>query len=183
MWWLLNLRFILRTSNLHVPRSLAKILRRGDYRVTMDQAFPEVIARCATQPRPGQPGTWITGDMRRAYERLHQLGHAHSVEAWEGDTLVGGLYGVAVGRLYCGESMFADRPDASKVAFVRLAQQLAAWGFPLVDCQVYTDHLARFGAEDMPRATFLAVIEPLARATGRVGRWSFDVDPDQPPAR
>jgi leucyl/phenylalanyl-tRNA--protein transferase len=116
--------------------------------------------------------------MELAYVQLHALGHAHSVEAWEGERLVGGLYGVAIGRLYAGESMFADAPDASKVAFVHLARQLGRWGFPLVDCQVYTEHLERFGAMDLDRATYLRRCAELAALPGRLGPWSFDDDFD-----
>lgn len=172
LWWSPDPRMVLSVPELHVPRSLAKRVRRGDYRVTADTAFAEVIERCATRPRPGQRGTWITGDMRRAYVRLHQLGHAHSVEAWLGDRLVGGLYGLSVGRLFCGESMFALEPDASKVAFVVLVEHLARWGVPLIDCQVHTEHLARFGAKEVSRAAFLRIIHPLVREPGPEGAWT-----------
>jgi leucyl/phenylalanyl-tRNA--protein transferase len=174
LWWSPDPRMVLPVHALHVPRSLAKRARRGDYRLTMDTAFAEVIAQCGALPRPGQKGTWITADMKRTFVRLHELGHAHSVEAWEGEALVGGLYGLAVGRLFCGESMFTLRPDASKVAFVALVEQLRAWDVPLIDCQVHTEHLARFGAHEVPRTQFLAAAAALVGAPGRVGRWSFD---------
>ena len=166
---------------LNVGRSLRKTIRRGLYRVSLDTAFGRVIRQCAKVPRPGQDGTWITNEMIEAFERLYSLGHAHSVEAWSGHELVGGVYGVAVGAVFCGESMFALAPDASKVAFVALAEQLARWGFELIDCQVYTDHLARFGAVNWPRRQFLKELERLRdREVGPgLGRWTFDASPER----
>jgi leucyl/phenylalanyl-tRNA--protein transferase len=177
LWWSPDPRMVLATGQLRVRRSLAKRIRQRRYRITLDQAFGEVIRHCRATPRPGQDGTWLTDAMIDGYEALHARGHAHSVEAWSDDgSLVGGLYGVSVGRLYCGESMFAHAPDASKVAFVHLVRQLERWEMPLVDCQVYTDHLARFGAAEMPRAAYLQAIEPLVRAPHRPGPWAFDDD-------
>lgn len=174
LWFSPDPRMVLHTADLDVPRSLGKIVRRGDYRVTMDTAFAEVLRACKETPRPNQPGTWITEDMERAYTRLHALGFAHSVEAWKGDDLVGGLYGVALGRLVSGESMFAWAPDASKVAFVHFVRQLQIWGFPLVDCQVHTPHLERFGAVEIPREQYLEEIPTLVQQPGRIGAWRFD---------
>lgn len=174
LWWSPDPRMVLPVEALTVPRSLAKRIRRGDYRLTMDQAFEAVIARCARAPRPGQYGTWITDEMQRAYVALHERGHAHSVEAWRGDELVGGLYGIAVGRVFCGESMFAAAPDASKVAFVELVRQLGRWGYPLVDCQVHTDHLARFGADEVPRGEFIGALHALSDGGREPGPWAFD---------
>jgi leucyl/phenylalanyl-tRNA--protein transferase len=176
LWWSPDPRFVLRMSDFRVQRSLAKRIRQRPYRITMDAAFPDVLARCARAPRRGQEGTWITDAVRDSYVRLFDAGYAHSIEAWEGDALVGGLYGVSVGRLFAGESMFADRPDASKIAFVHAARQLERWGFPLIDCQVHTAHLERFGAREIPRATYLAELAELVQAEGRPGRWSFDAD-------
>ncbi len=177
LWWSLDPRCVLPVSRLHVPRSLAKIIRRGDYTITMDRAFDRVIAACSATPRPGQDSTWITADIQAAYGRLHADGYAHSVEAWRGDELVGGLYGVAVGRLFCGESMFAHAPDASKVAFVTAVRQLERWGFPLIDCQMRTAHLARFGAVEVPRATFLDAIRPLVAQPDLLGPWTCTLSP------
>ena len=174
LWWSPDPRMVLFPDDLHVPRSLGKIVRRLDYRVTLDGAFERVIQRCASTPRPGQDGTWITNEMLAAYRLLHELGFAHSCEAWRGDELVGGLYGVAVGTLFSGESMFADAPDASKVAFVRLMDQLRAWEFGLVDCQVHTAHLERFGAVEVPREVYLDAIRPLVDQPGHPGKWRFD---------
>ncbi|MCB9682754.1 MAG: leucyl/phenylalanyl-tRNA--protein transferase [Alphaproteobacteria bacterium] len=176
LWWSPDPRMVLETADLHVPRSLAKRMRRGDLTFTLDTAFDHVVRACAGADRPGQDGTWITDEMRAAYGALHAQGHAHACEAWIDGTLVGGLYGVSVGRLFCGESMFTTVPDASKAAFVTLVRQLARWDVPLVDCQIWTDHLARFGAAEIPRAAFLAQIDRLVDAPGRVGRWTLDDD-------
>lgn len=158
LWWSPDPRFVLVPADVHIGRSLQRTLKRGHFRFTVDQAFGDVIDACARVPRPGQPGTWITAGMRAAYVRLHQAGHAHSVETWRGDTLVGGLYGVAIGRMFFGESMFARADDAAKAAFAVLCRQLAHWQFPLIDCQMETAHLARFGGHFIPRAEFAAVV-------------------------
>ncbi len=175
LWWSPDPRLVLDPERLHVSRSLQRTIRRGTYRVTADTAFERVIRRCAARPRPGQRGTWITRDMADAYVRLHRLGFAHAFEAWEGDALAGGLYGVSLGAAFFGESMFADRPDASKVAFVRAVEWLVARGIRLVDCQVRTDHLVSLGAHEIPRAVFLArLAEALERPTLR-GSWALDL--------
>ncbi len=176
LWFSPDPRFVLRPDGLQLSRSLRKRLRRGDYRVTLDQAFGQVIRRCRDVNRPGQDGTWITPDMVDAYEALHRQGFAHSVEAWSGDRLVGGLYGVGLGRLFSGESMFAEAPDASKVAFVWLVGQLRRWGFAMVDCQVHTRHLERFGAAHLPRDAFLAELQAILAEPVSAGSWSFDED-------
>ena len=174
LWFSPDPRFVLHPRDLHIHRSLRKRIRRNDYRITLDTAFEQVIASCQQTPRTGQAGTWITEEMRACYIQLHKMGHAHSVEAWRGDELVGGLYGVGVGTLFSGESMFAHESDASKVAFVWLVQQLQAWGFQLVDCQVFTEHLERFGAINIPRSRYLAQLEELIQEQNRTGPWSFD---------
>ena len=155
LWWSPDPRLVLDPGELHVSRSLARTIRRGAYRVTADRAFEAVIRRCAETARAGQRGTWITEEMRAAYVELHRLGFAHSFEAWEGERLAGGLYGVSLGAAFFGESMFADARDASKVAFVRAVEWLAARGVGLVDCQVRTEHLVSLGAKEIPRARFL----------------------------
>jgi len=158
LWHSPDPRFVLLPERLHVSRSLEKVLRRGTYSLRADTAFDAVVEGCAEAPRPGQDGTWITPEMRAAYGTLHRMGHAHSVEAWKEGQLVGGLYGVAVGRLFFGESMFSRAPDASKAAFASAARALFAAGCLLIDCQVETEHLAHFGAEEVPRRRFLRLL-------------------------
>jgi leucyl/phenylalanyl-tRNA--protein transferase len=174
LWHSPDPRMVLEADRLKVPRSLRKIMRKGPYRLTLDTAFREVIAACASVPRPGQESTWITREMKRAYVELHRLGVAHSAEAWRDEKLVGGLYGVSLGAAFFGESMFAKTPDASKMAFVALAEQLRAWGITLIDCQVYTNHLARFGAKEWPRSRYLKALEEALTHPTRRGTWSFD---------
>ncbi len=175
-WYSPDPRLVLEPRRLRVSRSLRKTLRRGEYRVTLDRDFGAVIRGCARAPRPGQDGTWISPAFRRAYGELHRHGLAHSVEAWRGDELAGGLYGVSLGAAFFGESMFARAPDASKAAFARLVEQLVAWDMTLVDCQVHTEHLARFGAEEWPRARYLAALREALRQPTRRGPWRFDED-------
>ena len=177
LWHSPDPRMVLLAADLRVARSLRKTLARGVYRITMDMAFRRVVDACARAKRPGQRGTWITPEMKDAYAALHSRGLAHSVEAWREEKLVGGLYGVSLGAAFFGESMFAAAPDASKTAFVSLVEQLARWGIDLIDSQVHTDHLARFGATEWPRDTYLrALRKALARPT-REGPWVFDVPP------
>jgi leucyl/phenylalanyl-tRNA--protein transferase len=173
LWWSPDPRLVLEPRELHVSRSLARTIRRGAYRVSADEAFEGVIRRCAAKGRPGQRGTWITPEMVDAYCALHRLGFAHSFEAWDGETLAGGLYGVSLGAVFFGESMFADARDASKVAFARGVEWLAAEGFGLVDCQVRTEHLVSLGAREIPRVDFLARVARALEAPTRRGRWSL----------
>ncbi|MBX7113038.1 MAG: leucyl/phenylalanyl-tRNA--protein transferase [Myxococcaceae bacterium] len=172
LWHSPNPRFVLELDALHVPKSLAKQLKRGIYQVKYDTAFEQVIDACARVRRPGQRGTWITRDMKKAYVELHQQGFAHSIESYAGGQLVGGLYGVSLGNIFFGESMFAQAPDASKVAFVTLALRLKAMGVTLVDCQQETEHLRRFGAEAWPRPRFIAALGELVTAPTRRGSWA-----------
>ena len=158
LWWSPDPRMVLFPEELKVRRSLAKRLRHGGFTITANRAFDAVLTACA-EPRAGQPGTWITDEMRAAYQRLHALGAAHSVEVWLGNELVGGLYGVALGPVFFGESMFTRVPDASKVALVHLARAMAAGGGRLIDCQMHTDHLASLGARDIARGTFIGYLE------------------------
>lgn len=155
LWWSPDPRFVLFPADLKVSKSMRPILNQGRFTITYDQDFSGVIQQCKTTPRPGQRGTWITPEMREAYEELHRLGMAHSVEAWQAGKLVGGLYGVSLGRCFFGESMFAHVSNASKAAFITLVRDLQAAGFTLIDCQVYTDHLASLGATEIPRQDFL----------------------------
>ncbi len=172
LWWSPDPRFVLLPQDLHVGRSLRKTLRRGRYEVRFDHDFRSVLEGCARVPRPGQDGTWITDSMREAYTRLFEAGYAHSVEAYEDGRLVGGLYGVAMGRVFFGESMFARAPDASKVAFVVGLAWMRRHGLALVDCQLPTAHLARFGARPVPRTLFLADLGRFLAQPGLpIGPW------------
>ena len=174
LWHSPDPRMVLDVHAVHVPRSLRKVMKREPFRITLDERFREVMEACGTTARPDQDGTWITRDMLDAYERLHRLGFAHSVEAVAGDRLVGGLYGVSLGAIFFGESMFAHTDDASKIAFVTLVEQLARWGLTHIDCQVHTPHLERFGAVEVPRARYLELLAAALEKPTRRGRWSFD---------
>jgi leucyl/phenylalanyl-tRNA--protein transferase len=177
LWHSPDPRMVLEPDRFRIPTSLRKTMRKRPYRLTLDTAFPAVIEACARAPRPGQDGTWITAEMREAYVRLFRLGLAHSAEAWRGSELVGGLYGVSLGSIFFGESMFAHAPDASKIAFVTMVAELRRRAIDLIDCQVYTDHLARFGAVEWPRDRYLhALAQCLRRPTCR-GRWRLADEP------
>ncbi|MEO7331812.1 MAG: leucyl/phenylalanyl-tRNA--protein transferase [Minicystis sp.] len=174
LWHSPDPRTVLVPSALYVGRSLQKTLRRGTFEIRLDTSFREVMIACGETPRPNQDGTWITRAMLRAYVKLHERGVAHSAEAWQDGALVGGLYGVAIGGAFFGESMFARVDDASKAAFVTLVQQLQRWGFDLVDCQVHTHHLERFGAVAWSRSRYLAALEHSLTLPGRPGPWTLD---------
>lgn len=158
LWWSPDPRMVLFPHALHVPKSLTRVMRKGGYEIRVDTAFSAVMTACG-QPRHGQDGSWISADMVAAYTELHQLGYAHSIENWQNGELVGGLYGVAIGRVFYGESMFAKVDDASKIAFVHLVRQLQQWGFEVIDCQMNTAHLARFGAREIARADFMRILQ------------------------
>ncbi len=177
LWHSPDPRLVLRVEDLHVPKSLRKTIRKGTFRFTLDEAFPEVIDACARVKRPGQRDTWITPEMKRAYVELHRLGLAHSAEAWQGERLVGGLYGVSLGAAFFGESMFTRVPDASKAAFVVLVEQLRPWGITLVDSQVHTEHVARFGAIECSRRDYLGLLRKALRKATRQGRWRLETQP------
>ena len=174
LWFSPDPRFVLEPAELEIQRSLRKRVKRGEYTITLDRAFADVGRGCRKTKRPRQPGTWITKELEESYLALHERGSAHSVEAWLGDRLVGGLFGVSIGRYFSGDSMFAIEPDASKVAFVWFARQLHAWDFGLIDCQVYTAHLERFGAKSMPRAQYIERVTKLGAREGKLGRWELD---------
>lgn len=158
LWWSPDPRLVLLPGELKISRTLQQTMKKGIYRVTTNAAFAAVISNCATITRKGERGTWITDEMTEAYIRLHHAGYAHSVEAWQGDELAGGLYGIILGKVFFGESMFAKRSDASKVAFATYARQLADAGLELIDCQVSTDHLKKFGAREIPRSEFMELL-------------------------
>jgi len=154
LWWSPDPRMVLFPGNFHVSRSLKKTIRQNKFQLTFDTCFEQVMRACA-QPRPTQPETWITPDMLDAYVNLHRAGFAHSFESWFEGKLVGGLYGVAIGKVFFGESMFSFQTDASKVAFAHAVSQLTQWGYELIDCQVASEHLAMFGASDIDRSEFI----------------------------
>ncbi|HNR92364.1 MAG TPA: leucyl/phenylalanyl-tRNA--protein transferase [Dokdonella sp.] len=170
LWWSPDPRMVFDTGAMHLPRRLRRWLRACPWTISADRAFESVMRACAA-PRAGQRGTWITHSMLEAYVRLHGLGHAHSVEVWDGGELVGGIYGVARGRMFFGESMFSRRDHASKVALLALADGLARAGFPLLDAQVSSDHLVTLGAYELPRAAFSTHIEALVARSEREGSW------------
>lgn len=174
LWWSPDPRSVLYPGELHVSRSLRKTLRKGEYEVRYDTAFDEVIRHCA-EPRGDGRGTWLTEEMAGAYCLLHRLGHAHSAETWYKGELVGGLYGVAIGGVFFGESMFARRPDASKVAFVHLVMRLKEAGYGLIDCQVASAHLARFGAVSIPRRRFIEELRAACVSPVPVAPWRASV--------
>ena len=175
LWWSPDPRTILRPDRIKVSRSTRKLIRRDRFRITMDQRFYDVIQGCAsTRSQNPSAGTGITTDMINSYCRLHALGYAHSVETWDGDRLVGGLYGVSLGRVFFGESMFSYESSASKLALIRLADQLAAWGFETIDCQLPSLHMFSLGAEQIPRARFITILTTALGYPDRCGPWSFD---------
>jgi leucyl/phenylalanyl-tRNA---protein transferase len=173
LWWSPDPRLILEPTALTIARSLRAVIRKEKYTITYDTNFRAVIRACARTPRRDQPGTWIHPEVESAYAALHELGYAHSVEAWEAGTLVGGLYGVLLGHCFFGESMFSIRPDASKVALVALTDLLIAREVPLIDCQVTTPHLQSMGAREIPRDEFLRRLQAALAAPDNRRRWTI----------
>lgn len=173
LWWSPDPRFVLFPEQMHISRSLAKTLRQGRYQIRLDTAFRQVIDACASVTRSGQDGTWITDEMLDAYVSLHEAGYAHSVETWIDDKLAGGLYGVAIGGVFFGESMFSHSANASKIAFAHLGKLLTHYGYGLIDCQVATGHLQSFGATGIPRTSFMTLLEQFLRLPGHRGHWQL----------
>ena len=173
LWWSPDPRMVLFPNELSISRSLHKLLKKHQYEIRTDTSFREVMQACA-EPRKAQSGTWITNEMVEAYTTLHHMGVAHSVETWMDDLLVGGLYGIALGRMFYGESMFSRVSDASKIAFVHLVKQLEIWGFGMIDCQMKTRHLASLGAQEIPREEFALRLGRLIDAPSQSGIWHFD---------
>ncbi|MFT6795107.1 MAG: leucyl/phenylalanyl-tRNA--protein transferase [Maribacter sp.] len=159
LWWSPDPRMVLFPEQIKVSKSMRKVLRDQTFRLTQNTCFERVMEYCATVKREQQEGTWITKEMRDAYLSLHDRGIAKSYEVWEDDTLVGGLYGVDLGTIFCGESMFSLKTNASKFAFIKLAEDLKERNYQLIDCQLYTDHLASLGAEEIPRKEFLKLLK------------------------
>jgi len=176
LWWSPDPRAVLSPEKLKIARSLRKTLKRGHLRVTFDSCFREVMLACAA-PRAQYPGggTWITDDMVEAYAQLHEMGYAHSIETWHDNRLVGGLYGVALGGVFFGESMFARETDASKVALVALVSKLREWRFVLIDCQIPSAHLTSLGSEEISRSTFLTELGRALKLFGQPGRWPAQI--------
>jgi leucyl/phenylalanyl-tRNA--protein transferase len=174
LWWSPDPRLTLDIADFKISRSLGKTLRRGQFKVTFDRAFEEVIQACASVPREAQNGTWITQEMQEAYINLHGLGYAHSVESWLGDKLVGWLYGVSLGKAFFGESMFHLQADASKVALASLVENLKRWEFQFIDAQMTTEHMLRLGAKELPRRVFLKRLQSALRHPTKRGRWRIE---------
>lgn len=174
LWYCPDPRMVLFPDEIRITRSLLKTLRRRDYEVRLDTDFSGVISHCSSTPRPGQDGTWISPDMQAAYEYLHELGWAHSVETWVDGILVGGLYGLAIGGMFYGESMFSHRTDASKIAFAHLSRYLSQEGFGMIDCQMHTDHLASLGAREIAIGEFLERVQSLTVIPKPIGSWRSD---------
>jgi leucyl/phenylalanyl-tRNA--protein transferase len=172
LWWSPDPRMVLFPSEFKLSDSLRKIIRKGEFEIRFDTAFEQVMRACAA-PRDGQAGTWIIEDMVAAYCELHRMGFAHSVEVWSKGELIGGLYGMAIGKMFYGESMFSRRPNASKIALAHLAKQLELWDFGMIDCQMNTPHLASLGAREIPRDEFITRLEELIHCIP-VTHWQFD---------
>jgi leucyl/phenylalanyl-tRNA--protein transferase len=172
LWWSPDPRLVLYPQDIKISKSFRRILRNGEYEIKFDHNFAEVITQCGQIPRPGQDGTWLHKDMQQAYTELHERGYAHSVETYMDDELVGGLYGVTMGRVFFGESMFATRPNASKIALVALSDVLAAKSYDLIDCQVETEHLVRMGAVSIPRNRFLDELKSSIAIPENIGKWT-----------
>ncbi|MGH8671138.1 MAG: leucyl/phenylalanyl-tRNA--protein transferase [Burkholderiales bacterium] len=175
LWWSPDPRMVLYPEELKISRSLQQILKKSNYEVRIDSAFVDVMKACAA-PRKGQNGTWITVPIVAAYSKLFELGLVHSVETWIEGELAGGLYGVALGKMFYGESMFSRQPNSSKIALVHLVRQLRRWRFGMIDCQIKTPHLASLGAREIPRAEFSQRLAKLIKYPSIIGRWRFDHD-------
>lgn len=173
LWWCPDPRAVLLPADLHVSHTLRKSLRRENYAVTLDRAFIDVLEACSAQ-RSKSNGTWLGGDMKRAYFDLHLSGYAHSVEVWREGKLIGGLYGVALGRVFFGESMFTRATDGSKIGLYWLCEQLKAWNYEMIDCQISSAHLLSMGAREMPREDFLRHLRPTVNRAGYPGLWRFE---------
>ena len=178
IWWCPDPRFVIYVDEVHVSRSMSRLLRSGKFRCSLDTDFGAVIHACAATPRSGQRGTWITEDMELGYRRLHELGFAHSCEVWDRDNLVGGLYGVAIGRMFFAESMYSHADNASKTALITLARFLGAHGFDLIDSQLHNPHVERMGGREIPRSLFLTMVEERIHQSNLPVSWTdlFCVD-------
>lgn len=174
LWWSPDPRAVILPEHIHISRSLAKHIRRGDFRISFDEAFSDVVQACAA-PRSYSDGTWITDEMHAAYCEIHRMGYAHSLEVWQQDSLIGGLYGISLGKLFFGESMFSNTTNGSKIALVALAKQLQSWQFPLIDCQIPNPHLSSMGAIEISRADFSKYLNNYAGLAHPTGRWHYQL--------
>jgi len=176
LWWSPDPRMVFRSDRAHLSRRFRQQVKKHDWTIRADTAFDRVVLNCANSPRAGQTGTWITTAMRAAYGELHRLGHAHAIEVWDGALLVGGLYGVAIGRMFFAESMFSAVSGGSKVALAALAAILREWGWPLFDAQVESEHLLRMGATTLPRDAFLEIVARQTAMPAEAGPWTNSID-------
>ena len=177
LWWSPDPRMVLEPKDIKVSRSLAKTIRKQEFKITFDKSFREVITACSeSRLEKGtiQDETWILDEMIEAYVQLHEQGYAHSIECWQNEKLVGGLYGIAIGKVFFGESMFSRVSDASKIAFVSLAKQLEQWGFNLIDCQVYTSHLESLGASMISRQQFISLLKENTIHSFENNKWQVE---------
>jgi len=179
MWFCPRQRFILEPRRFHIGRTLQKAMRKRPYEIRFDSRFTDVMRGCQSAIRPDQDGTWILDEMVEGYTGLHELGFAHSAEAYENGELVGGVYGVSLGGIFCGESMFANRPNASKIAFATLVAHLIEWDFALIDCQNESEHLASFGAHIISRKSFLNSLRKILLAPTKCGKWTCGMQSDE----
>ncbi len=159
LWWNPLERMVLKPGEVNISKSSRNILNQKKFRISFNKAFDQVIEQCRNIPRPGQDGTWITGEHLQSFKELHQQGHAYSVEAWQGDEIVGGLYGMAIGSCFSGESMFSKQSNAGKICFIELCRRLDYWGIPLIDCQIYNPYLASLGAYRVSRESFMKELQ------------------------
>jgi leucyl/phenylalanyl-tRNA--protein transferase len=175
IWWSPTPRMVLFPGKVHISGSMKRVMKKNPplFQWTFDTRFPQVIEGCRTAPRKNQPGTWITKEIKNAYIRLHELGYAHCLEVWQGERLVGGIYGISLGKCFFGESMFSKVPNASKFAFIKLAQLLVKMDFLMLDCQVPSEHLRKLGAREIPRNEFLELLKLGLKSKTLVGKWEF----------
>lgn len=159
LWWSPDPRMVLFPDKIKISKSMSKVLKSNQFRLTKNTCFAQVLDKCATVKREGQKGTWLTNDMKEAYLKLHNLGFAHSYEVWENDALMGGLYGIDMGHIFCGESMFSTTSNASKFAFIKMVKEVQQKEYKLIDCQLHTTHLESLGAEEIPRSTFMKILQ------------------------
>ena len=180
LWWSPDPRLILPPDQIHISKSLKRVIQNQRFEIRFDSQFADVVMQCSQINRKDQRGTWITVDMQQAYIQLHQAGFAHSIECYQQNELVGGLYGVSIGKAFFGESMFSLKTDASKVALAALSEQLLKWDFEMIDCQIPTDHLKRLGAFEIDRSDFLKKLNPLITKPSQVGNWGTLLSAESP---